>query len=370
MKKLTGGCLGFCILIGGCGTCMYVAVQVSEDARVASKEKERIAAEKEAARRAALTPEERSAEDAAKLAEEDRRREERKRSEEEWAKGRVEREKIADWQKNRDSAYDIAQDYVKKFLKYPLDASFPWFDYSVSSSKGGNVFWVTSTVEAKNAFGAQLTYPWRVCILIEDNTWRLDYCELNGEVVYLSPKATAALEGLAATLEQAEQGGNKVVPANPETESRAMREAIAVAKKAKRERNLERTAKAKQAAEQNRPTVAANTLKIGKQLKSAGKLQLAEKWYRKVIERFPETDAASEARDLLGLPAVVAAPSDALNDHRTWTDSSGKHKIDATFVKVANGKVTLRKSDGRVIEIPVASLSKEDQQFLQQDGER
>ncbi len=49
---------------------------------------------------------------------------------------------------------------------------------------------------------------------------------------------------------------------------------------------------------------------------------------------------------------------------RTWTDSTGKHKIKAEFVSLEDGKVTLEKSDGSTLEIPLAKLSKADQKFV------
>lgn len=49
---------------------------------------------------------------------------------------------------------------------------------------------------------------------------------------------------------------------------------------------------------------------------------------------------------------------------RTWTDSTGKHKMKATFVSLADGKVTLAKDDGDTIEIELKKLSKADQKYV------
>jgi len=49
---------------------------------------------------------------------------------------------------------------------------------------------------------------------------------------------------------------------------------------------------------------------------------------------------------------------------RTWTDSSGTHRIEAEFVAVNEGQVKLRRSDGRVISVPVDKLSAEDQAHI------
>lgn len=56
--------------------------------------------------------------------------------------------------------------------------------------------------------------------------------------------------------------------------------------------------------------------------------------------------------------AAVAAET------RTWTDSTGKFKIQAEFVSEQNGNVTLRQTDGSEVEIPVNKLSKPDQDYL------
>jgi hypothetical protein len=49
---------------------------------------------------------------------------------------------------------------------------------------------------------------------------------------------------------------------------------------------------------------------------------------------------------------------------RVWADSTGQHKIEAEFVEVAEGKVTLRKKDGSLAVLPLERLSEEDQDFL------
>lgn len=51
---------------------------------------------------------------------------------------------------------------------------------------------------------------------------------------------------------------------------------------------------------------------------------------------------------------------------REWTDNTGKFKVRATLVQVADGKVTLRKEDGKEIVISLTRLSAADRDFLQQ----
>jgi hypothetical protein len=51
---------------------------------------------------------------------------------------------------------------------------------------------------------------------------------------------------------------------------------------------------------------------------------------------------------------------------RTWTDRSGTHRTEASFVEFADGKVTLKKTDGTTIKIALESLSGADRELVQQ----
>ena len=62
---------------------------------------------------------------------------------------------------------------------------------------------------------------------------------------------------------------------------------------------------------------------------------------------------------ILGCSSIAAA------EQRTWTDSTGKHRVEAEFVKMANGQVTLLRADGREVKLPLAKLSKEDQKYIE-----
>lgn len=50
---------------------------------------------------------------------------------------------------------------------------------------------------------------------------------------------------------------------------------------------------------------------------------------------------------------------------RTWTDSSGKFQIEARLVAYKNGKVTLLRTDGKLITLPFEKLSATDQRFVE-----
>ncbi|HYO24807.1 MAG TPA: SHD1 domain-containing protein [Lacipirellulaceae bacterium] len=51
---------------------------------------------------------------------------------------------------------------------------------------------------------------------------------------------------------------------------------------------------------------------------------------------------------------------------RTWTDSTGKFKMDAEFVEVANGAVRLKRGDGRMMNLPLAKLSDADRAYVKE----
>ncbi len=55
--------------------------------------------------------------------------------------------------------------------------------------------------------------------------------------------------------------------------------------------------------------------------------------------------------------------SNAAESARTWTDSTGKHKTQATFVELDGDQVTLKRSDGRTVNVPLAKLSRADQAY-------
>jgi hypothetical protein len=55
---------------------------------------------------------------------------------------------------------------------------------------------------------------------------------------------------------------------------------------------------------------------------------------------------------------------------RTWTDSTGKHTLEAEFVEMKDGKVQLKKEDGKTITIPIEKLSDPDQEFVRSAASR
>ncbi|MBW3600098.1 MAG: hypothetical protein KY475_22850, partial [Planctomycetes bacterium] len=51
---------------------------------------------------------------------------------------------------------------------------------------------------------------------------------------------------------------------------------------------------------------------------------------------------------------------------RTWTDSTGRHRTQATLLDLAGGAVRLEKSGGDVVSVPLERLSRSDQQYVRE----
>jgi outer membrane protein assembly factor BamB len=55
---------------------------------------------------------------------------------------------------------------------------------------------------------------------------------------------------------------------------------------------------------------------------------------------------------------------------RQWSDSSGKFRVDAELIDFKDGKVSLRKADGTIVQTPLGKLSQADQKFLRAELKR
>ena len=62
--------------------------------------------------------------------------------------------------------------------------------------------------------------------------------------------------------------------------------------------------------------------------------------------------------------AASAAPLSAGSGMRVWHDRSGKFSIQAVLLQSTPTEVVLRKSDGKTIRVPRASLSEADERYL------
>lgn len=96
----------------------------------------------------------------------------------------------------------------------------------------------------------------------------------------------------------------------------------------------------------------------------------AVKTLERLASRNPGSPAAKAAAvklaEITGKPVseVTLEATAAKESVRTWSDSTGKFKLQATLISNTAGTVRLKKADGKVISLPVAKLSKADQQYL------
>lgn len=65
------------------------------------------------------------------------------------------------------------------------------------------------------------------------------------------------------------------------------------------------------------------------------------------------------------LPLAKTDPKPAVATGRTWTSANGKFSVEATLVRVQGDAVVLRKQDGKLVTVPLAQLSAEDRQFVE-----
>ncbi len=67
---------------------------------------------------------------------------------------------------------------------------------------------------------------------------------------------------------------------------------------------------------------------------------------------------------LLVLSLSFVSDSNAQEQLRTWTDSSGKFNVEAKFIRYDGKQVVLAKPDGKAIRLPLDKLSEEDQKYV------
>ncbi len=108
---------------------------------------------------------------------------------------------------------------------------------------------------------------------------------------------------------------------------------------------------------------AAQLLQTAKDDQQQGKDDESRKALEKIIERYPETDSAGEARRMLGMTEVPEEVDVAAA--RTWSDQSGRYQIEAIFVDRLGNDVRLRKKDGVIITLSIDRLSDFDQRYLE-----
>ena len=65
------------------------------------------------------------------------------------------------------------------------------------------------------------------------------------------------------------------------------------------------------------------------------------------------------------LLAIIVSSASA-EKARTWSDKSGRFEVEAIFLKQEKDQVQLKKSDGRVVTVPISALSESDQNYLKE----
>lgn len=125
--------------------------------------------------------------------EEERKRElaiarEKKAQEEKIEKQKEQRRKAAKKREDKieslkKRAFLISQKAVKKYLKSPSTADFPFLDYEATVLSDNKVI-IQSYVDSQNSFGAILRTKYRASLIEREKGWSLSRLYLNGELVH------------------------------------------------------------------------------------------------------------------------------------------------------------------------------------------
>jgi hypothetical protein len=90
-----------------------------------------------------------------------------------------------------------------------------------------------------------------------------------------------------------------------------------------------------------------------------------------IEKRLAESGDAADtsAKERSSSEAAEEKPAEsAAATMRTWRAATGAFEVQATFVELKSGKVTLKKANGRTIKVPLEKLSKADQEYAKQQA--
>ena len=98
----------------------------------------------------------------------------------------------------------------------------------------------------------------------------------------------------------------------------------------------------------------------------------AETTYASVVRKYPDSRpgeiAAAELKKLKPNSKVLSSSpkteSHTSSELRTWKNADGKFTVSAAVVSEQNGKVTLKKADGKTIDVTEEQLSEGDRRYL------
>lgn len=178
------------------------------------------------------------------------------------------------------SAIGPARDYVRKFLKHPLDAKFDWIP-DVKEFPGMRSYVVSGQVKAPNDLGAMLTQAYVVKLWFShDRVWQLREVMLNGEAVYSNPEPIPRAPMTAAQLEEKKLADD---------EARAIEE----------KQNADAAESARLAAQERKIKASAEKLRLAKKWIKDERPETARKWLKELLKEYPGTEAAQEGERLL-----------------------------------------------------------------------
>ena len=82
----------------------------------------------------------------------------------------------------------------------------------------------------------------------------------------------------------------------------------------------------------------------------------------------PMTTPAASEKPKVSEPAATPDTAPVIDEakSRIWTTADGKHKIEATFVKLNAGAVTLKKKDGSTVDVKLSILCLDDKDYVKQ----
>lgn len=81
-------------------------------------------------------------------------------------------------------------------------------------------------------------------------------------------------------------------------------------------------------------------------------------------EKMASSSGSTKGSDTGGLFDEPVRDSDEEDGMRTWYDRTGEHSIVAVLISKNNTEVTLRRKDGKVIKVPLSSLSEADLRYI------
>ena len=96
-----------------------------------------------------------------------------------------------------------------------------------------------------------------------------------------------------------------------------------------------------------------------------GNQEQADEQLEEIVRRFPKTTVAREARQLMEMK-VPTEPAVAADEVRIWTDKSGRHQMQASFVDRLGTTIRLRRSNGKIFTVELDVLSDFDRRYVDQ----